>query len=98
MEEYDNTFKKILSYKIRLFPELNSQQNVQSTANNLKSKIDQLNVDKLKTVPDFKMLSDVVDKYVVKKSEYIELKSKVVRLEHITSTSTLIDNDQYNAD
>ena len=44
------------------------------------------------------MLSDVVDKYVVKKSEYIELKSKVVRLEHITSTSTLIDNGQYNAD
>ena len=52
----------------------------------------------MKTVPDFKMLSDVVDKYVVKKSEHIELKSKIVKLEHITSTSTLIDNDQYNAD
>ena len=99
MEKYDNTFIKILSYKIRLFPELNSHiKNIPSTANNLKSKIDQLNVDKLKTVPDFKMLSDVVDKYVVKKSGYIELKSKVVRLEHITSTSTLIDNGQYNAD
>ena len=52
----------------------------------------------MKTVPDFKMLSDAVDKYVVEKSEYIELKSKVVKLEHITSTSTLIDNGQYNAD
>ena len=52
----------------------------------------------MKTVPNFKILSDVVDKYVVKKSEYIKLKSKIVKLEHITSTSTLIDNDQYNAD
>ena len=48
---------------------------------------------------DLKKLSDVVDKYVVKKSKYSKLKSKLVGLEFIISSAyTLIHNKQYVAD
>ena len=46
-----------------------------------------------------KKLSDIVGKDVVKKLEYSQLKSKVVGFELRTSIiSTLILNDQYDAD
>ena len=49
--------------------------------NNLKSKINDLDVGKLKTVPvDLKKLSDVVDSEVVKNTTLIILKTKVDKL------------------
>ena len=45
----------------------------------LSTKLDNLNVDKLKTVPiDLKKLSDVVRKKVVKKTKYSQLQKKYV--------------------
>ena len=47
--------------------------------NNLKTKVDDLNVAKLKTVPtDLKKLNDVVDKEVVKNTKFNTLKTKVI--------------------
>ena len=47
---------------------INSLVNIPSSLNNLKTKIDDSNIDKLKVVPkDLKRLSDVVSKHVVKK-------------------------------
>ena len=46
---------------------------------------------------NLKRLSDVVNKFVVGKSEYSKLKSKVMRVElKFPSRSTLIHNSQYN--
>ena len=46
--------------------------------NNLKTKIDYLDVGKLKTVPiDLKKLSDVVDNEAVKNTKFNTLKTKV---------------------
>ena len=58
----------------------------------LKTKIDDLDVGKLKTVRvDFKKLSDVVDKEVVKNSKFNTLKIKVNNLENkISDATTLI--------
>ena len=51
--------------------------NVPNSLNNLKTKVDDLEISKLKTVPiDFKKLSDVVDNYVVKNTKLNALKSK----------------------
>ena len=45
---------------------------------NLKTEVDKINVDKLKTVPfDLAKLSNVVKNDVVKKTEYNSLKTKV---------------------
>ena len=45
---------------------------------NLKTEVDKIDVDKLKTVPvDLAKLSDVVKNDVVKKTEYNSLKTKV---------------------
>ena len=50
--------------------------NVPNSLNNLKTKVDDLEIGKLKTVPiDFKKLSDVVDN-VVKNTKLNALKSK----------------------
>ena len=50
--------------------------------NNLKTKVDDLDVGKLKTTPvDFKKLSDVVDNGVVKNTKLKTLKTKVNILE-----------------
>ena len=50
--------------------------------NNLKTKIDYLDVGKLKTVPiDLKKLSDVVDNEAVKNTKFNTLKTKVNTLE-----------------
>ena len=54
--------------------------NVPSGLDSLKSKVDHLDGDKLKTVPvDLKKLSDVVDKDVVKTAKYNRLYLKVNR-------------------
>ena len=68
--------------------------------NNLKTKIDDLDVAKLKTVPvDLKKLGDVVDNEVVKNTKFNTLKTKVNNLEKkIPDAFTLIDIYQYNKD
>ena len=56
--------------------------NVQVNLNNLKTKVDDLDVGKLKTVlKDLQKLSDVVDNNVVKNTKSNTLKTKVNRLE-----------------
>ena len=68
--------------------------------NNLKTKVDDLDVGKLKTVPvDLKKLSDVVDNEVVKNAKFNTLKTKVNSLEKkIPDATTLIHINQYNTD
>ena len=63
----------------------------------MKSKLDELDVDRLKLVPtDLKKLRDAVDKEVVKKDVYDELVKKV----HVIHTSELVkktdDNPKVN--
>ena len=56
--------------------------NIPTTLNNLKIKVDDLDVGKLKTVTiDLKKLSDVVDKKVVKNTKFNVLNTKVNNLE-----------------
>ena len=69
--------------------------------NDLKTKADDLDADKLKTVPvDFKKLSDAVSQEVVKKKTvYNKLNTKVNNLENkICDGSSWIETNQYNAD
>ena len=57
-------------------------ENIQSGLNSLKSKVVDLDVDKIKNVPvEMKTLSDAVDKNTVYKTENVKLKSKVTGLE-----------------
>ena len=52
--------------------------NASTSLNNVKTKVHDLDADKLKTVPvDFKKLSDVVDNEVVKNTKFSTLKTKV---------------------
>ena len=73
--------------------------NISTSLNNLKRKVDGLDVAKLKTVPvDLKKLSDVVDNEVVKNTIFNTLKTKVNNLERkIADAITLIHINQYNA-
>ena len=66
--------------------------------NNLQTRFDDLNVDKLKTIPAYlKTLNDVVSKEVVKKILYNKLNTKGNNSENIISdVSTLILTNQYN--
>ena len=68
--------------------------------NNLKTKVDDLDVGKLKTVPvDLKKLSDVADNEIVKNAKFNTLETKVNNLEKkIPDTTTLIHINQYNTD
>ena len=69
--------------------------------NNLKTKVDDLDVGELKTVPiDLKKLSDVVDKQqVVKNTNFNRLQTKVYNLRNkIPDVTTLIPINQYNVD
>ena len=51
--------------------------NVRASLNKLKKKVDELDIDKLKTVPiDLKKLSDVVDNEVVKNKKFNTLKTR----------------------
>ena len=63
---------------------INKFINVLSSLNSLKTKVDDLDADKLKTVPvDLKKLSDVVSKEVVKKTVRKKLNSKVKRIKFL---------------
>ena len=74
--------------------------NVPSSLNNLKTKLDDVDFDKLKIVPvDLKRLSDVVSKEVVKKTKYDKLNMKLNNLEKkIIDAFPLIIINQYNTD
>ena len=66
--------------------------------NNLKAKVVNLHVDKLKTVPvDLKILSNVVDNGVVKNTKYNTLKTNYLD-KKIPDATTLIHINQYNTD
>ena len=57
----------------------------------MKSKLDQLDSDKLETTPDeFKKLSDVVKNVVVKKTVYDELVEKVNAIKTVDTSDILI--------
>ena len=74
--------------------------NVSTNFNDLKTNVDDLDVDKLKTVPvDLKKLSEVVDNEVVKNKKFNALKTKVNNLEKISpDRSNLIHINQWNTD
>ena len=74
--------------------------NIPTTLNNLKIKVDDLDVGKLKTVTiDFKKLGDVVDKKVVKNTKFNVLNTKVNNLEKkIHYAFTLIHINQCSID
>ena len=59
-------------------PDINKLVNVPISSNNLKTKVDDLNVGKVKNVPvDLKKLSDVVANTFVKNTKFNTLKTKV---------------------
>ena len=74
--------------------------NVPTALNNLKIKLDDLDVGKLKTVTiDLKKLSDVVANEVVKNAKFNTLKTKVNSLEKkLSDATTLIHVNQCNTD
>ena len=80
--------------------DINELVNVLTSLNNLKTKVDDLDVGKLKTIHvDQKKLSDVVDNEVVKNTKFNTLKTKVNTLENkIFYAATLIHINQYNTD
>ena len=62
--------------------DMNKLVNVLTSLNNWKTKVDDLNVGNLKTVPvHLKKLSDVVDNEVVKNTKFNTLNTKVNNLE-----------------
>ena len=74
--------------------------NVATGLSNLKTKVDSLNVDKLKTVLiDLKKLSDVLNKEVLKKTVYNKLNKEINNLEDkIHDANSLILVDRYNTE
>ena len=74
--------------------------NVPTSLNNLKAKVDDLDVGQIKTVSvDLKMLINVVDNEVVKKTMFNTLRIKVDKLDKKTPNgTTLIHINQYNTD
>ena len=66
----------------------------------LKTKVDYLNVDKLKTFPaELSKLSNVVDSDIVKKTVYDKLFTKVNIIDtKIPSTGGLVTKAQFNSD
>ena len=70
--------------------DFNKLANVPNALNNLKTKVEDLNVDKLKTVHIvFQRLSDVVSKEVVKNTKFNKLNTKVNNLEKKISDAIL---------
>ena len=70
-------------------------------SNKLKTKVDDLDVDTLKTVPTifFKKMIDVLRKEVIEKTKYAKLNSKVNNLKNKNlDASTLVYMNQYNTD
>ena len=80
--------------------DINRLVNVSSKLNNLKTKVHNLDVEKLKNVPiDLKKLSDVIDHKVVKNTKFNTLKTKVNNLgQKISDANILIHINQYNTD
>ena len=74
--------------------------NVPNSLNNFKIKVDDLDVDKLKTIPiDTKKSSNVVDNEVVKNTKFNTLKTKVNKTDKkIPNVTTLIHINQYKTD
>ena len=68
--------------------------------NNLKTKVDDFDIGKLKKLPvDLKKLSDGVDSEVVKNTNFSSLKTKVNKLdEKFLDATTLIDNTDKETD
>ena len=80
--------------------DINKLVNFTTSLNNLKTKVDNLDADKMKTVPvDLKKSSDVVDNEVVKNTKFNTLNTKVNTLEEkISDATTLVHINQYNTD
>ena len=56
--------------------------NVPTILNNVKAKVDDLDVRRLKTVPvEFKKLNDILDKEVVQNTKFNMLKTKVHKID-----------------
>ena len=74
--------------------------NVPTSFNNLKTKVDDLDVGKLKTVPiDLKKLSDVEDNEVTKNAKFNTLETKNKNLKKkILDATTSIHINQCNTD
>ena len=65
--------------------------NVPTGLNNLKTKVDDLDFDKLKTVPiDLKDLSDAVSKEAVKNTKFKKLNTKINNLDNKTPDATTL--------
>ena len=79
---------------------MNELTNVLSSLKYLKTKVDDLDVTKLKNVPvDLKNLSDLIDNEVDKNTKLNTLKAEVNNVEKkITEEITLIHINQYNTD
>ena len=80
--------------------DINKLVNVLTSLDNLKTKLDDLDFGKLKTVSaDLKKLSDIVTNVVIKNTKFDTLKTKVNSLEKkIPDVTTLIHINQYNTD
>ena len=74
--------------------------NIPTSFRNLKAKVGDLDVGKLKTVPvDLKILRDVVDNEIAKNKKFKTLKTKVNNLKNkIPDATTFIHINQYNTD
>ena len=74
--------------------------NIPTSFRNLKAKVDDLDVGKLKTVPvDLKILRDVVDNEIAKNKKFKTLKTNVNNLKNkIPDAITFIHINQYNTD
>ena len=68
--------------------------------NNLKTKADDLDFGKLKTIPvNVKKVNDVVDNEVAKNRKFNTLKAKVKSLKkNISDVTILVHTNQYNTD
>ena len=74
--------------------------NIPTSFNDWKTKVEDLDVGKLKTIPvDLKKLNDVVDNKVIENAKFNTLKTTVNSLERkIPDATTLIQLNQYNTD
>ena len=80
--------------------DINKLINLPTSLNNLKTKVDDLDVGKLKIVAaDLKKLSDAVDKLVVKNTNFNTLKMKINKIDKkVPDATTLIHINQYSTD
>ena len=80
--------------------DFNKLVNVPTSLNNLKIKVVDLHIGKLKTVSvDLKKLNDAVDKQVAKNTKFNTLKRKVNKLDKEIPDPTILNHiNQYNTD